>query len=476
MRHRTSAKVMGSCRPPAPPPGRPARVRAALAACAVAALVAAPASGEAIRVERVHDPVIVPGAKLDGLAARDTTRLRLRRVEAGRLVPMPYQFDPRDADGEVSVDGPEDFVLDANDELVFMLKDAGERATPELLPDDCEQALEIEVTVPGDGGRAWAYLLAFRDPPPDERFPPYVSFDVATQSARSAHYRVGYAPGRNFFTDVAVLPASHGDGANLLRQTRMRGSPTFGLLFAELTLDFTEQSSIVEIDGVRVGPVRAVRRAQLSVDLGALFPELPSGIAYTFHYATSYATPSRIGFPWIMLETLRDFRFENVLDFRPEAAPLRYFDAGRPEGVLLDPDAPGELRTTEDHEWWVHSGAGGTMLHALVIPEAWRSWGVVRGTVIRSVSAGDPDAAAAGGEPRVAAGYTLLNMTSLREAGEYDLLMSSVVLPRPYEPGDERAAMAMLREPLQVAVHELPLPAQREISAGADGRAARPTG
>lgn len=420
------------------------------------------------RVERIHDPVIVTGDKLEALAVRDTSRLRLRRVEAGRLVPMPYQFDPRDADGEVIVDGPEDFVLDANDELVFMLKDAGERATPELLPEDCEQALEIEVTVPGDGQRAWAYLLAFRHPPLEEHFPPYVSYDLATQSARSAHYRVSYAPGRNFFTDVAVLPASRGDGANLLRQTRMRGSPTFGLLFAELTLDFTEQSSIVEIDGVRVGPVRAVRRAQLSVDLGSLFPELPSGIAYTFHYATSYLTPSRISFPGIMLEVLRDFRFENVLDFRPEVMPLRYFDAYRLEGILLDPDAPGELRTSEDREWWVHSGEGGTMLHALVIPQVWREWGVVRGTVIRSRGR-DPDLPP--DEPRVAAGYTLLHMTNLRRAGTYDLLMSSVVLPGPYEPGDERAAMAMLREPLLVDVRQVPLPVQREVSAGASRRA-----
>jgi hypothetical protein len=191
-----------------------------------------------------------------------------------------------------------------------------------------------------------------------------------------------------------------------------------------------------------------------------LFPELPSGIAYTYHYATSYSTPTRVRFPWIMLETLRDFRFENVLDFRADATPLRYFDAAHPEGIPLAPDAPADLRTAGDHEWWVHSGAGGTVLHALVIPEAWRAWGVARGTVVRSAARGpDEDAA----EPGFAAGYTLLNMTSLREAGSYDLLMSSVVLPRPYEPGDEAAAMAMLRAPLLVDVR--PLRAAADVTA-----------
>ena len=81
------------------------------------------------------------------------------------------------------------------------------------------------------------------------------------------------------------------------------------------------------VDGVRVGPVRAVRRARLSIDLGALFPDLPSGTAYTYHYRTTYLTPSRVGFSWAILKALRDFRFENLLEFVPGSMPLTYFDA-----------------------------------------------------------------------------------------------------------------------------------------------------
>src|SRR5262249_41497277 len=153
----------------------------------------------------------------------------------------------------------------------------------------------------------------------------------------------------------------------------------------------------------------------------------------TYHYLSSYSTPTRVKFPWVMLQTLRDFRFENVLDFRADAMPMRYFDAWYPQGIALSGEDPQEVRTTEDRDWWVHSGSAGTMLHALVIPQIWRDWGVVRGTVIRSGTGADQND---GSGPAYEAGYTLLHMTKLREAGAYDLLMASVVLPQGYVAGD----------------------------------------
>ncbi|MBM4245320.1 MAG: hypothetical protein FJ148_16180 [Deltaproteobacteria bacterium] len=415
---------------------------------ALLAVVAAASHAAATPLSRLHDPVVVPVARLDGIEGTDSATLRLYRVRDGRWESIPYQFDARSGDGGLAVAGPVDFRLDADDELVFMAKDAGERSADGTRPAGADGAVEIELAEPRGDERGYAYLAAFASPP-EVSFEPYVTYDVAAREARSAFYRVDYAAGRNFFTGVRIAEGAGGYRSNLLRQSRMRGSPTFSLLLTDVTLDFTEQNSVVEIEGVRTGPVRSVRRVKLSVDLGPLFPELPSGTSYTYHYLTSYATPTRIKFPWIMLQTLRDFRFENVLDFQPDVMPLTYHDAEHPGGIALAPAAPFEVRTTVDHEWWVHSGSAGTMLHAMVIPPAWRDWGVVRGTVVRS---GGTDASAR----QSAAGYTLLNMTSLREAGAYDLLMASVVLPGGYAAGDEAGPMAMMNDPLVVSSHRMP--------------------
>ncbi len=431
--------------------GRLARTTA-IAGCVASVLAAgaAPAHDGARTLQRVHDPVVVSTARLARLPTHDTRAVLLYRLEAGRPVPIPFQFDARDRDGEVIVDGPRDFAFDDNDELVFMAKDAGDRAETRSWPDGCDAAVEIEVADPrpGDGGRAWAYLVHFPEPPPAPAFEPYVTFDTVAQRARSAFYQVAYAPERNFFTAVHLGDARGQLGPNLLRQTRMRGSPTFSLLFRDVTLDFTEQNSLIAVDGVRVGAVRAVRRARLSIDLGGLFPDLPGGIAYTYHYRTAYLTPSRIGFSWLILKALRAFRFENVLEFVTTAMPLTYFDRTHPGGIALDQLGSGDVSSADDHEWWAHTSAAGTMLHALVIPPRWREWGVARGTLVRAAADG-------GSAGTRSAGYTLENMARLREAGSWDLLMASVVLPRPFRPGDEEEPMALVRAPLTTEVRRV---------------------
>lgn len=400
-------------------------------------------------LRRLHDPVVVRTDRLAELPTRETRNVVLYRVDDGIPVAIPFQFDARDRAGELVVDGPPDFRFDDDDELVFMAADAGDRATTPPCPDRCDAVVEIEVVDPrpGDGRRAWAYLVHFREAPPRTAFEPYVTFDPATQTARSAYYQVEYAKGRNFFTGVRLGAAHRPLGPNLVRQTRMRGSPTFSLLLWDVTLDFTEQNSLVAVDGVRVGPVRAVRRARLSIDLGSLFSELPGGTAYTYHYRTAYLTPSRIGFSWTILKALRDFQFENLLEFVPTTMPLTYFDPAHAGGIALDRLGASEVRTTEDRDWWAHTSGTGTMLHAFVIPSRWLEWGVARGTMLRAVAGGSDDDRGSS-SPVYAAGYTLENMTRLREAGTWDLLMASIVLASPFQSGDEEEPMALVRAPL----------------------------
>jgi hypothetical protein len=414
----------------------------------LAASVAAGAAGndEPRTLRRPYDPVVIPTARLAGSPDRSTARFRLYRFTGGAPVPIRHQFDPRDAAGELVVDGPVDFTFDANDELVFMAADAGDRADPTAWPADWEQVAEIEIADPraGNEGRAWAYLVWFDQPPPLPALAPYVTVDPGSQRVRSDDYEVEYANGRNFFTGIRLATADGSPRQNLLRQSRMRGSPTFSLFFKRVTLDFTEQNSLIDLEGVRVGPVRAVRRARLTIDLGSFFPELPGGVAYTYHYRSAYLTPSRIRFSGLLLRALREFRFENLLEFAPTALPLRYFDRTSPDGMLVSGAGGQEVLSGDDHEWWVHSGDAGTMLHAFVIPQRWLDWGVARGTLVRPAV----QTAAAG----TAMGYTLQNMMRLREAGNWDLGQVSVALRRRFQPGDEEDALALVRAPLSTEV------------------------
>jgi hypothetical protein len=317
-----------------------------------------------------------------------------------------------------------------------MARDTGDRAPDDVLPAGGDAALELAVIDRARGGTAWAYLVHFPDDPPPRSPVRYATFDSARQEARAETYEVTYSHDRsNFLRRVRMLPTAE----TLIERLKMRISPTFAFLWTTLHPTLTEQSFSVAPDGVKNGPVRAIRRVRQSLDLGPLFPEIPNGRVYTYYYATSFQTPMRFSVPWLALKTLRDFRYESVEELGTHAAGMRYWDAANPGGVPLDGSGrPAAIDA--DHDWWVVSGAGGACLQALVIPEEWRAWGIKRGIVF-SGSATEPGA-----------GYSLLRMTKLGRPGTYELGSVFAFLPHPYRPGDETEVLDGFREPLRTEV------------------------
>ena len=414
----------------------------AVAALLLRGTIVMAAAAEPKTLTRFHDPVVVKTAMLKGPSDRRTASYRLMRVRARVLEPIPFQFDARDDDelvlsGTTTADAP---TFDDDDELVFMAKDSGDRIARGALPPASDGALEIELVDPADGSRGWAYLVHFPGEVPAPSPVRYATFDVQTNEAKALFYEMTYFPGRSFFTGMRIMPAGGGSGNRLMNRMKVRMRPTLSLLVTSWSPEFTEESFAVTIDGVKNGPVRAIRRVQQSLDLGEHFPQGPSGTVYTYYYFSSFTTPSVFSIPWIVLKALRDFEFEGVSDFGPQAIGMQYWDGANPRGMRFTGDTQPPL-TDRDHDWWAVSGPPGTCLHAFVIPEQWRSWGIVRGTAFHDDAAGVH-----------AAGYNLLHMTDLRSAGAYEMDLATIVLPRPFRPGDEVQPLQMLRDPLQVHV------------------------
>ncbi len=407
---------------------------------------------------RFHDPVVVIVAKLGDLPDQDTTRFRLYAVRSGAsLEPIPYQFDARGDDGELVLDGSheERFVLDGNDELVFMAKDTGARVDPSVLPLGSDAALEIEVIDPLDGGRGFAYLVHFDAVAPPASTTFYATFDPATNEVRARFYAVRYPPGRSYFTGMQILPEAGGSGKNIVDRMKVRIEATFSFLLTTWSPRFTEDDFSVRIDGVKNGPVRAVRRVRQSLDLGRFFPEMPGGTVYTYYYFSSFATPSTFSLPWLPFKALKELHFTGTTDFLRGAAGMTYWDGANLDGRRYADQGNPPLDTTRDHEWWAIGGAAGSCVHIFEIPPEWKKWGVTRGSVfIDDAALVDP----AGPESEAgshAAGYQLLHMDRIRRAGDYSLNMAVVFLPRLYEPGAEKGPVAMLAHPVLAQVNRI---------------------
>lgn len=239
-------------------------------------------------LRRFHDPVKLETAQLDELPDRRIAQLRLYTVQSGVATPIPFQFDPRDDDGElVFSDEASDVhsAFDDNDELVFMAKDTGDRATRAALPAISDAALELEVTDPLTGERGWTYLVHFREEPPPPSPLTYATFDVETNTVRAQFYTMEYFPGRDFFTGMRIAPEAGGTGENILDRMKVRMNPRFSFLLAGWSPHLTEGDFSVTIDGVRNGPVRAVGRVRQRLKLGRFFPEIPRGTTYTYYYS-----------------------------------------------------------------------------------------------------------------------------------------------------------------------------------------------
>lgn len=418
---------------------------------AVAPHVAA-ASPIAIKnLTRLHDPVVLRCAQLGALPDRHTASYRMYAVHDGRSEPIPFQFDPIDASGALVGTDDATLTFDDDDELVLMAKDTGDRLEAATLPSGATAAVEIEVTDRTRAAQGWAYLAYFPQTPPAPSPVHYATFDAAADEARALWYQADYSSDRsNYLGGIRITPAAGGTGDPLIERMVMRIVPTFSLLLTDWSPTFTERSFTVSPLAVRNGPVRAVRRVKQALELGRFFPEVPSGTVQTNYYFSSFSTPSTFRIPGIVLASLRDFRFEAIHDFGSHANGRRYWDASNPAGVPL---AAGRDRAgiESDHDWWVTSGPGGTLLNAFAIPDRWRAWGITRGTVL-----GGDDGAPAD-VPTCGAGYCLRHMTNMREPGAYQMQTALIVLPKPYAPGDEGDALAMLRQPLAVAVRPVAL-------------------
>ncbi len=428
----------------------------ALCGCTCAALLSGgldlASAQEAKTLTRLHDPVILTTARLTDLPTRDTAGYRLYRVQQGRLTPIPFQFDERDGAGDIVFNDTEtngEFQFDDNDELIFMAKDTGDRLATELLPAISDTAIEIEVTDPVTDARGWVYLLHFSGSVPPSSPVTYVRFDAETNRARTSFYAVDNYPGHNFFTGLRIATARGGTDENILERIRLRVHPTFSIFLSTWSPLFTEEDFSARIDGVKNGPIRAIRRARVSLNLGRYFPEMPSGTAYTYYYLSSFTTPSIFSAPWLALKALQNFQFAVLSEFRDSASKMIYRDAANPKDLPFSERTQGaEVVTDTDHDWYVVGGKPGTYLQAFMIPEQWKEWGIVRGAVVRS-------------EPPTA-GYSLLNMANLRKPGHYHLNMAFVILTRPYQTGDEIPPLVMLQHPLRSQAKILPRRAEEK--------------
>lgn len=287
-------------------------------------------------------PVVVSGDLLAPYQGLPTDDIYVYAYRDGDWEQIPFQIDEKAVDEEDQrvYAAVGDGLLDADEELVFMLHDMGAEAPADAWVDSAadDQRIEVEMVV-GDETR-WAYV--FTGPELTRTFTAdYVRFSGPAQRIIAERYEVGFLD-NSFGVDELRLNNS---GVDVLDRSKLRlhiVARVFG--FPVLSRTCTEDSITVSIDAggcgqeprptapVIDGPVRLVTGPDGGFAYGGLFQLADDVDLSDLTVPVPGAT--------VAIENVR-FSFDFAAQAVATDTPTLYFDANLDQPVEIDgePDA-----------------------------------------------------------------------------------------------------------------------------------------
>lgn len=331
-------------------------------------------------LQRNLEPVIVPGESLPDFAGAAISELFLYASHEGisQWQQIPFQFDERDTSGNYftsdQVGG-----LDANDELVFMAKDAGDRVDARNWVDadnSFHVRYEIEVADPlASDGKGWVYLYRSSNLTLDPNLTDYVDYfasttdNAAQDTVRSLFYNIGHST-NGFPKDLSITSEGGGNGQDLLDILKFRASATLSGLNATITENNIEMRP-AESDKISIkdGLVRVVRSvdATVVVRVGSLELAKFNFVTPPFFYYLN-AVEFNIDIPDVSDAGATVNTGRMSFDLNANASGIKFVSANNPEpGFTVDGVAETPEKEIDsvlpDNNWMYFNGSQGTIVH-----------------------------------------------------------------------------------------------------------------
>jgi hypothetical protein len=404
---------------------------------------------------RTADPVIVDGEDLPALIGKEPETIRLFSFQDGKARAIPFQIDQRDSGGDwvwdVSFDGgrtrddqdPEGKkILDANDLLVFITRDAGDR---QVAPRDSlrmEVVSEIEVEDPLDGGRGWVYAAYYPSnaPPPSKKR--YMRFSPDKRQISAATYQIRYS-----LKHSAVLQELALGKQNVMDRLKVRGKAEIGIGFIKASMRFNEEKVTGHMAGYIDGPVRTFLRTVNSVRL-PLGLKTPLVNCDHFYYPEHSEVPLLLPIRFLVHRaTLR-----LTADYLGESFQHAYLDGAHKSQALGQRHPAGQpLEIDQSGRWIGVEGERGTVFQMAVLPETVRRHATVHVYLLEDPEAANTPEDVPGSEPE--AGFEVRTKPGLPR-GDHILYLIFFMTPDPYRPGLEKQVIRLLDHRVSYQIHD----------------------
>lgn len=207
---------------------------------------------------------VISGEKLPALAGKEFKNYSVMAVTDEKLSPIPYQFDERNSGGFLYAPGGSltlvgtEGLMDNEDELAFMLKDSGAKATLEQLSGISGKAIaELEIDL-GERSR-YAYLIEGSNARSEKH---YTHFNKETGLIKTNAYTLQVDPD-NLLKWGDFIYDGTAENKSILDTMKLRINGKLGFFGATITNKFIPS----EIVAVKNGPVRSIIEMDASIGL-----------------------------------------------------------------------------------------------------------------------------------------------------------------------------------------------------------------
>ncbi len=399
-------------------------------------------------------PVVLKGTQVTPLLGAPAANISAVACYGDQLRPVTVQVDELNAAERVTNTDPRSKVakddqpgtLDANDEIVFMLRDTGNLCSPERLARARGTLVEVKLSPAFLKEPVYVYLLA-GDTAVAPAGQPLVRFDMAEQTAYAGGYIWGYDRKQPFMSNRISFRDLTGRGdEDVLDRLKVRiNVKSLGNL---LNLRVTEEDIRSEVDGIRTGPLRVTREHTLIIKSVPGF-DITALVSFQ-HFERLWRANVRIIFPKSAAMFVSSLDVAFLHDFT-NLKGLKLATSALPGGTLIDGRMLDEEKTIEfgAEPWYFISGGGANQITSIDLDPSLKLKSSV--VFIDDPDATDPPEDLRGGLPSV--GYQYTGWENLK-AQTYYFGANIAFLPG-FPEGGAAGYYRVLRSPLRPEVRKV---------------------
>jgi len=268
-------------------------------------------AGKPRSLTRSIDAIEISDSGVSVMTGKEISSLRVFTSRNGRITPVPFQIDQKNSrndwvwsvvpessevndwfgdEASSQVYSQENLthndqdphgrvVFDANDVVVFIVKDAGDQDRDSVMRLGAERLVELEISDPvADQGKGWVYLAWFESDAPALSDIRYVRYEPDKFRVSGPEHEFLQSP-----DNIIVLNDFRLKGVSVYTGNRILGEVAAGIGPITLDTDFSEKTIQGYNTGYINGPVRIVKRSVGHIRLG-LGIASPAVNCDHFHY------------------------------------------------------------------------------------------------------------------------------------------------------------------------------------------------